>query len=195
MRFDDDADSILQHAIADGDSLALADLYDRYAAALMALAQAMLGPGVEAETLVHDLFLEVWRHAAQPAGRDGHGQGGLRTWLFVRMRLRCLQARQERPEQFAGRAAAPLLPPHWRPRGRYELLCDRHGHLAPLRLRVHGVLGELGQDVRHCLQLIFLEGLTVPELARRTCSTQRAVMGRLAQAQCALDRGLRGNWP
>ena len=192
---DDDVDLTLQHAIADGDRLALGDLYDRYAAVLLALAEAIVGPSIEAEEMLHDLFLEMWRHAGRAPGRDTGGRGSLRVWLFARMRERCLQQRRLHPELAVAAGHTPLLPGHWRPRGRFDVPDGVDAHLTPLRARVHGVLGELGHDVRTCLRLILWEGLTVPELARRTCSSERAVMGRFARAQRAFAHGLRGEWP
>lgn len=190
MRFDDDADLTLQHAIADGDRLALGDLYDRYAGTLLALAQAILGPTAEAQALVHDLFLEVWRHASHAPGPPK----SLRMWLFARMRDRCLQERRSQGENSSAQAP-PLVPPHWRPRSRFDVPEASPPNLAPLRARVREVLVELSQDVRQCLHLVLFEGLTVPELARRTCSSERAVMARFAQAQGALCHGLRGDGP
>src|SRR4051794_20168042 len=57
-------DATLVRAIADGDREALAGLYDRYAPGLMAVGQRILGDRREAEDVLHDVFLEVWRAAA-----------------------------------------------------------------------------------------------------------------------------------
>src|SRR2546430_976495 len=59
------ADAELVAAVATGDRKALAALYQRFAASLMAVGQRILGDRREAEDLLHDVFLEVWRQAGQ----------------------------------------------------------------------------------------------------------------------------------
>src|SRR5690349_18669122 len=56
-----DADLVV--AVAGGDRDALAELYDRYAGVLLGLGIKVLRNRREAEDLVHDVFLEVWRRA------------------------------------------------------------------------------------------------------------------------------------
>ena len=82
----DDSDGALVAAIAGGNRGALARLYDRYAPALLAVGQRLLGGRREAEDLVHDVFLEAWR---QSAGYDP-ARGTVRAWLFIRLRSRAL---------------------------------------------------------------------------------------------------------
>src|SRR5205814_10048844 len=60
---EDDGDVQLVRAAAKGDGEALAGLYDRYSSVLLAVGQRILSNHREAEDLLHDVFLEVWRHA------------------------------------------------------------------------------------------------------------------------------------
>jgi RNA polymerase sigma-70 factor, ECF subfamily len=69
-----------------GDRAALAELYDRYAPALLGLGARMLGDRKEAEDLVHDVFLEAWQSAAL----YDQTRGTVATWLILRMRSRTL---------------------------------------------------------------------------------------------------------
>ena len=72
--------------MAAGDRDALGALYDLHAPMLLGLAKRMLGSQAAAEDLLHDVFLEVWHHAAEydPA------RGAVRAWLIVRTRSRAL---------------------------------------------------------------------------------------------------------
>jgi len=72
--------------MAEGNTDALAKLYDLYAALLLGLAQRILHSRTDAEDLVHDVFLEVWQqaHTYDPA------RGSVRRWLIMRLRSRAL---------------------------------------------------------------------------------------------------------
>src|SRR5262245_29015389 len=83
-------DVSLIQAVATGDRRGLGGLYDRYAPVLMALGIRMLGARREAEDLVHDVFLEVWRQAHDYDPR----RGSVRTWLLMRARSRALDRRK-----------------------------------------------------------------------------------------------------
>src|SRR5437762_2501592 len=59
----EETDVALVLAVARGDRAALARLYDRYASTLLAVGMRILGERREAEDVLHDVFLEVWRAA------------------------------------------------------------------------------------------------------------------------------------
>ena len=83
------ADAALMAALVRGDREALATLYDRHAALLLALATRLLRDRAQAEELLHDVFLEAWHHA-----RDfDPTRGSVRAWLVTRMRSRSLDRR------------------------------------------------------------------------------------------------------
>src|SRR5438270_4490526 len=73
-------------AVAQGNREALGALYDLHAPMLFGLAKRMLGNAAAAEDLLHDVFLEVWQHAAEYAP----DRGSVRSWLLVRTRSRAL---------------------------------------------------------------------------------------------------------
>jgi len=60
-----------------GDESALKALYDRYADAMFAFAYTSLGSRVEAEDVVHDVFLTILRQRT-----SWHVEGRLRVYLF-----------------------------------------------------------------------------------------------------------------
>lgn len=80
------SDESLVARMAQGDRDALSSLYGRHAPKLLGLLLSMLGGKAEAEDLLHDVFLEVWRHAGDYAPE----RGSVRAWLVTRTRSRAL---------------------------------------------------------------------------------------------------------
>src|SRR5215213_683231 len=102
----DDQDAALVLAMAGGDQTALAELYDRYAFLLLGIAIRIVRDRREAEDLLHDVFLEVWRSAKDFDG----ARGRVRTWLIIRMRSRALDVtKSARVSRNAGDSGLELL--------------------------------------------------------------------------------------
>lgn len=79
-----DSDVALMKAIVSGDRRALRELHSRYALLLLSLAELLLSNRIEAEDLLHDVFLEAWNkaHTFDPS------RGEVRTWLILRLHSR-----------------------------------------------------------------------------------------------------------
>ena len=89
---DDDRDLMARIDARDADALGL--LYDRHAARLLGLAERILGSGGEAEEVLQEVFLHVWRAApSYDASR-----GSVLAWLLVATRSRSIdRLRARRP--------------------------------------------------------------------------------------------------
>lgn len=178
-----DSDGELMSRAARGDVDAFAEIYDRHAALLLALAARMLRSRTEAQDLVHDVLIEAWQ-----AARDYDAtQASMRTWLLVRLRSRALD-RLGRSARFE--AIRIALQPHARVSAEPGTDCSER------RLAVREALAELDADVRDALQLTYFEGLTSAEIAERTGVPVGTVKSRLARGlqrlQLVLD-GEQGN--
>ena len=191
MLFDDETDTDLLILLAEGDRMAMAELYDRYAPPLYSLAQAILGPSIEAEEILHEIFLEAWKRAPiwHVAQRRSMG-----TWLFTRLRQRCLEERQISFEQCSLQAPPTLLPTDWQHRGRYDVAAIDDPHFGRARSRLHQLLSDLSAQTRQCLELSLFEGLSLSELAARTGQKTQSVLGHLALAHDHVSEGLRTEW-
>jgi DNA-directed RNA polymerase specialized sigma24 family protein len=72
MPYDEMSDETLLERIGRCDRTALAALYDRYAAAALAVATLVTGQRAAAEAVVEQLFWAVWRGEIAAGGRIRH---------------------------------------------------------------------------------------------------------------------------
>jgi RNA polymerase sigma-70 factor, ECF subfamily len=172
----DDDDVALVTAMASGDRRALATLYDRHASYLLALALRILKSRGEAEDLLHDVFLEVWRSA-----RDyDPSRGRVRTWLVIRMRSRALDvvksariSRRSGDDQVLERVVA-----------------DVDVTSSPDQGRVRTALTALSPEQRTVLELAYFDGLSCSEIAERLDVPIGTVKSRVAAALTKLRHTL-----
>ncbi|HEY3668325.1 MAG TPA: sigma-70 family RNA polymerase sigma factor, partial [Polyangiaceae bacterium] len=145
-------DEALVRAIAAGDTRALSTLYDRHAPLMLGLARRIVGGKSEAEDIVHDVFVEAWRRAAD---YDEH-RGSVKAWLMLRTRSRALDFRKS-----AGVArTVPAGDGEWLP----SLVDPRSdASEAPDRARLRRALGSLSSEQRQVLQLGYFEGMSSSE--------------------------------
>jgi RNA polymerase sigma-70 factor (ECF subfamily) len=166
-------------AIAGGDKSALGRLYDRYAGPLCGLAEKLLGGGKrEAEDLVHDVFLEVWRQAEDWDPE----RGSVRAWVFLRLRSRAL----DRLKSPGHSRAVALDDSHVDQAG----ATDEDPALAPDRTAVRKALAALPSEQRAVLELGYFEGLSSTEIAEKLGVPVGTVKSRVASAMAKLREGL-----
>ncbi len=154
-----------------GDASALADLYDRHAPLMLALAKRVLGDEREASDLLHDVFLEAWEqaHDYEPE------RGTVRTWLLIRTRSRALDRKH------SARIARRSDPPPG------EQASHAHHALTPERLSVRAALEQLPQEARQALELSYFVGMTGAEIARHLDIPEGTVRSRLARGLTLLE--------
>lgn len=170
----DKGDVSLIGGAAAGDRDCLAALYDRYAPALLAIGRRILGDRREAEDLLHDVFIEVWRMA----GDYDEARGSVRAWLLMRMRSRALDRRKS--AAISKRADLPA------PDTVADAAGEPHGGedpaLGPDRQAVRRALEQLPAEQRQVLELGYFEGLSSSEIAERVCAPIGTVKSRVAAA-------------
>jgi RNA polymerase sigma-70 factor (ECF subfamily) len=161
-------------ALAEGDREALGRLYDRHAPVLLALAQRILKNQRESEDLLHDVFVEVWRRAADYDPR----RGTVGTWLRLRTRSRALDrirsariARARPLENHAESSSDRAVPnPEMTAESRY----------------LQDALVSLPEEQRRVLFLGYFEGLSSTEIAKQTGIPVGTVKSRVAAAMAKL---------
>jgi RNA polymerase sigma-70 factor, ECF subfamily len=148
--------------VARGDVAALRSLYDQHAPRAITIAYRILRNREEAEDIVQETFLEVWRRAAQ----FDPGRGGAVAWVVTIARSRAID--RLRARSIAGRtiasaaeeaeAMSPVAPPT--PALEAERRRDER--------RIADALGALPPAQRRTIELAYFEGLSQSEIAART---------------------------
>ncbi len=144
-----DADVVRELAL--GREAALAELYDRFGELLLAVGVRILKDPVEAEDLLHDVFVEAWRRA----GDFDPERGGVRAWLVTRTRSRALD-RCKSP----GRSRAVALDDHHLDRPGTDGTQDGGDHARLLR-----AVATLSPEQRAVVECAYFDGLSSSEIA------------------------------
>jgi len=170
-----DPDVELVVAVARGDRAALGALYDKYAQFLVSLALRIVRERREAEDLLHDVFLEVWRSAVD----FDPNRGRVRTWLAIRMRSRALDRQKSaRVSRHAGDESVLE---------RMELAIGSEVVAGgPDQARVREALGELTPDQRQVIEMAYFEGLSCSEISAAITVPVGTVKSRMAAAMAKL---------
>lgn len=171
-------DEELVARIALGDREAFAALYHRYEPTLIALARRLLGSPSDAEDLVHDVCLEVWRqaHTYTPI------RGTVRTWLVTRLRSRALdRLRSTRHSRDMARDEGDA---------QNVVARDMDPALKSDCARVQRAVRQLPEEQRAVLELAYFEGLPLPEIGERLAIPVGTAKSRLSRALSRLRDGL-----
>jgi len=178
----DPSDAPLLDRIARGDADALGALYDRHAPRVLGLTTRILSDADEAEDILQEVFLQVWR---APERFDA-ARGSVLTWLLVLARSRAIDRLRA-----------------LRRRGR-----DRHVDIAAVEVAasndleretqnsrdadgIRRVLATIPADQRRALELAYFDGYTQSEIAALTGAPLVTVKTRLRQGMMKLREGFR----
>jgi RNA polymerase sigma-70 factor (ECF subfamily) len=176
------ADDDLLQAISQGDESALAALYDRYRLILFGLILRILHDRQEAEDVLQEAFLQVWRRASDydPA------RGRAFTWLVTIARSRALDRLRllGSRSKFVVDAGEPPERETAVDTAR-ELVKSEEGEL------VRRALKELPDEQRRALLLAYFEGLTQMEIAERLGAPLGTVKTRMRSGLMKLRELLR----
>lgn len=176
-------DAALVLAIAGGDRLALAALYDRFAPRLLGLAQRLMNNPLDAEDLLHDLFLEVWNQAH----RYDPGRGSVVSWLVLRLRSRGID-RLRSPSY--RRVVSLESEPPGRPEEAVTWLTELTvGDQAGALQRA---VADLPHDTQAILNLVYFKGMSLPEVAAKMSLPLGTVKSRLHRALRSLRLAVAG---
>ena len=158
----------LLRRLAAGDHAALGEFYDLYAGLANGLALRILRDTSEAEDVVQEVFVQVWRQAA----RFDPSRGSPEAWLCTIARTRALDrlrrrtSRREDPDEAS--------PPSTEVPKTEEALA--------VRKALEGLTG----DQRRALELAYYEGLTQSEIAARLGEPLGTIKTRIRTAMIRL---------
>lgn len=169
-------DSMLMARIRTGDEDALATLHDRYASVVYSVALRVLGETTQAEDILQDIFIQLWRNPQ----RFDASRGSLGAWLAVIARHRAIDhLRRRRPESDIEDVVISVDT-------RLEQSTDRTMAIAKIRAAVE----RLPAEQRQPLELAFFQGLTHSEIADKTGEPLGTIKTRIRSALLALRKAL-----
>lgn len=148
------SDEELLRRVAKGDRTAFENLYDRYAPRLLGFASRLMGSVSEAEDVVQEAFLKVWRSASD----HDPSRSPPAVWMFLIARSRALDAlRRRRPAESSETLG--------------EVACSDRSQLnvdqRDLSLRACQAMAELPIEQQEALALVFWNGCSHTEVAQR----------------------------
>ena len=177
----------LQRRLKAGDEHALGELFDLVAPWVLGLAFRILQDEDEAEDVVGDVFVQVWRHIDQ---HDG-GRGPLVPWILSIARNRSLDALRRRRRWW--RKSAHLEQAQVMEGGGSAPAASHEAAVPgwPVHREVHAALAALSEEQRRVVVLSYFEGLSHREIAQRLHLPLGTVKTRLRMAHQTLTEGLR----
>ncbi|RKH59545.1 sigma-70 family RNA polymerase sigma factor [Corallococcus llansteffanensis] len=155
------ADRDLLRQVALGSADAMRDVYARCSARAFAIAVRLLPTRADAEEVLQEIFLDVWRRAREfdPA------RGGLETWVTTIARTRAIDRLRSlgtvsRMVEGVSQQAPPVSATPQAP--------DVSVAASQDQARVRAALAQLPPEQREVVLLAYFEGLSQSEIAQKT---------------------------
>jgi RNA polymerase sigma-70 factor (ECF subfamily) len=165
------SDSELLSRMKAGDEAALGTAYDRYSSLVFGILMGVLREATAAEEVLRDVFVQLWRTAAE----FDTGRGSMAAWLVVMARNRALELVRAAAGQESSEGPAPYpvkgMPSPFDIEGEEQLL----GLTETLRKAI----AALPQERRDTMELAYYEGLPQADMQWRTGATREEVKERL----------------
>jgi RNA polymerase sigma-70 factor (ECF subfamily) len=182
------SDDALAKLLQDGNADALTILFERHSALLFGIARRILRNDAEAEDVVQQIFLDVFRAIRQ----FNPEKASFKTWLLMFAYQRAFNSRRS---LIANRFldADPII----------ELLpepstcgsCPAGYSFAETSVLIKQVLRDLQPRQRRTIELVYYEGLTAEEVSARTGETVRVVRHNLYRGLEKLRRAVTKEGP
>jgi RNA polymerase sigma factor (sigma-70 family) len=169
------SDAAVIERVLNGDVEAFAILVDRYRDEFAGYAKYMTGSLDDAADIIQDSWVRAYKSLRRCTDR-----ANFKGWLFRIVSNQCkthLARRKRRGTESLSDQADDL-----------PAADDASGHVEAedLRRRVHGALRELPTDQREALILMYVEGLSLSEMARLLNISAPALKMRLLRGRSAL---------
>lgn len=181
----DNSHAHLLARIREGDEVAFAAFYQHMAPALYGLVHQILGDAKEAEDVLQDGFLHVWRKAAtyDPA------RSSPTTWAFMIFRNKAIDTLRARARR--GRGIEKVTQQQ-----EVEPALDVTSAQAVFRAEegqvVQNALQEISTEQREAIRLAFFKGLTHLEIAERLGAPVGTIKARIRRGLVQLGERLGG---
>lgn len=171
-RLAEPSDDGLLARISGGDTAALGELYDRYARVAIAVAYRVLGEHGQAEDVVQEAFLAVWRRVDS----FDPSRGSVRSWLLTITRNAAIDRRRGRHARALRDTSLDDVA--FRLSTESEEIFEVVAASVEAE-RVHEALSMLPPEQREAIELAYFGGLTHHEIAQRTGAPLGTIKGRM----------------
>ncbi|MBO0712021.1 MAG: sigma-70 family RNA polymerase sigma factor [Acetobacteraceae bacterium] len=172
-------DRELIERIAAGNGLAMQALYARYNARIFRYALRLLGSRADAEDLVSDVFLDVWRRADTFEGR-----AQVSTWLIGIARNKAIDMRNSRSAEPWDEDVASAIEDTTANPEADVLARNRNGI-------IRACLTQLSPAHREIIDLVYYHGQSIDDIAKLTGVPHATVKTRMFYARKRLAAVLR----
>jgi len=170
------ADAELLKRISQRDESAMGLLFDRYARIVYSIALRVLHDPSEAEDVMQEVLMQVWRGAQSFIV----GRGSLGGWLAVVARNRAIDVlRRRHPSDPIDEVTLPA-----------SIDLAKQAERNTLMERLRAIMQELPPEQQKSLQLAFFEGLSHSEIADKTGDPLGTVKTRIRLALISLRKAL-----
>jgi RNA polymerase sigma-70 factor, ECF subfamily len=155
--------------IANGDRLTMRKLFARYHVSVYRWLLRSLGDATLAESLLNDVFLDVWRNAAFFDGRSS-----VSTWLLAIARIKGLSARRTKLHSELDELARTV------PTASDEPELPLQGNRGEV---LRHALARLSRQYGEVIDLVYYHGKSVKEAAQIVGTDERTVKSRMYDAR------------
>ncbi len=166
-----ESDEQLLARIAQEDQTAFSALYERWSSILLGIGSRFVPSRTEAEDVLHDVFLEIWKTAKDFDPK----RGTARTWIVMKMRCRMLDHVRKKQRH---RALAPQVK---------DTMTPTPNHASPDQSYAHGQLRdtieELPERLKQVLVLTYFHHMPAHQIAVELDIPTGTVKSRLASAR------------
>ncbi len=170
QRLDGLDDDALMYEIGNGNTLAGSAFIARHLSYVLKICRAKLGNEAEAEEAAQDVFASVWKNAGQWQA----GQAKITTWLFRVTSNRCIDILRRRKPTTGLDDADEIVDE--------AIDIERHQQAVEQNRLIRTALGQLSNDQRHAIELVYYREMRQSEAAE--------MMGiKLAALESLLRRG------
>ncbi len=167
-----------------GDDEALSAVYERYGSVVHGIATQLIGAG-DAPDVTQEVFLSLWE---RPETFDP-GRGGLKTYLAVRARGRCLDRLRSATRRMR-REVRVTESTHGSSIHEHSTQVEDAAVAGIAAEKLREALSRLPDDQRVAVQLAYLEGLTYQQVAVSMGAPEGTTKSRLRLGLARLGREL-----
>jgi RNA polymerase sigma-70 factor (ECF subfamily) len=162
--------------IGQGDESAMETIFKRYSGPVYSVALRVLHDTGQAEDVMQEIFLQLWRNPAAFV----QGRGSLGAWLVVVARNRSIDVlRRRKPTDSVDDVVLASS---------YDLAAEAERNT--MMEKVRAILAGLPEEQRKSLELAYFEGLSHSEIASRTGDPLGTVKTRIRLGLMTLRKAL-----